>query len=65
MQMGNIAPSLAYCTGGVKNHEDRLDKHRLRVQNSATLPAQGETCHGNSHDLAGQGGTYERFSFDP
>ena len=40
MQMGHVVPSLAYYTGGVKNHADRLDKPRLRVQNLATLPAQ-------------------------
>ena len=65
MQMGHVVPSLAYYTGGVKNHADRLDKPRLRVQNLATLPAQVGDCHGNAHGLVGQGGAYERSSFAP
>ena len=35
MQMGHVVASLAYCTGGVKSHENRLDNPRLRVQNIA------------------------------
>ena len=65
MQMGHVAASLAYCNGGVKNHNDRLDNPRMRVQNLATLPAQVGTCHGNSRGLAGQGGAYARCSFEP
>jgi len=40
MQMENVAPSLAYCPGGVKNHADLLDNPCLRMQNLATLPAK-------------------------
>src|SRR5262245_919922 len=42
MKMGHAAPSLAYCTGGVKNYKDRLDSPRMRAQNLATLPAKGD-----------------------
>ena len=59
MQIGLVAPGLAYCPGEVTHHVERLDKPRLRAQNFATLPAPVETCHGNSHGLADQGGTYE------
>jgi len=41
MQMGHVAPSLAYGTGGVKNYGDRLDNPRLRAQNLAKLSAKG------------------------
>src|SRR5881409_1502726 len=41
MKMGHVAPSIAYCTGGVKNYEDRLDNPRLRAQNLAKLSAKG------------------------
>ena len=53
MQMGTVAPSLAYYTGGVKNHEDRLDNPRMRVQNLASLPAPVVICHGiiGEHDV--------------
>ena len=64
MQMGHVAPSLAYCIGGVKNYEDRLDNHRMRAQNLATHPAQVGTCHGNARGLAGQEGTYAQCSFE-
>ena len=59
MRMGNVAASLAYYTGGVKNNADGLDKPRLRVQYLATLPAKVGTCHSHSCGLAGQGGAYE------
>jgi hypothetical protein len=59
MQMGHVAPSLAYYMGGVKKHEDRLDNPCMKAQNLATLPAQVGTCHGNSRGLADQGGAYE------
>jgi hypothetical protein len=35
MQMGHVAPSLAYCTVGVKNHNDCLDNLCMRVQDLA------------------------------
>ncbi len=44
--MGHVAPSLADCPGGVKNHTECLDNPRRRAQNLATLPAPGGTYHG-------------------
>ena len=41
MKMEHVAPSLAYCIGGVKNYEERLDNPRLRAQNLTKLPAKG------------------------
>ena len=46
MQMGTVAPSLAYYTGGVMNHTERLDNPYLKAQNLATLPAPVVICHG-------------------
>src|SRR5688572_30345961 len=59
MQMGNGVPSLADCTGGVKNYEDRLDDPPMRAQNLATLSARVGISHGNSRGLAGQGARAE------
>jgi hypothetical protein len=58
MQMEHVTASLAYCPGEVKNHEERLDNSRMRVQNLATLTAKVGTSHGNARGLAGQGGAY-------
>ena len=65
MQMGTVAPDLANCTGGVKKHENRLDKPYLRVQNADKPPAQVGTCYGHAHGLASQGGAYAQCSFEP
>ena len=35
MKMVYVTPSLVYCTGGVKNHNDCLDNLCMRVQDLA------------------------------